>query len=97
MVAGKIGRPGICPSAMAPAAGWSAAANPKITDGSYPARAGSLAGAAGVGRQAAHDLLQQFAVALLGLADGPGVLVHEAEPAGHGPPLPPHHAPPAPF
>lgn len=84
MVAGKIGRPGICPSAMAPAAGWSAAANPKITDGSYPARAGSLAGAAGVGRQAAHDLLQQFAVALLGLADGPGVLVHEAEPAGHG-------------
>src|SRR5262245_26066470 len=53
----------------------------------YPRRTNGrdhLAGAAGVGRQAAHDLLQQFAVALLGLADGPGVLVHEAEPVGHG-------------
>jgi hypothetical protein len=47
-------------------------------------RSAVLASAAGVGGQAAHDLLQQLAVTRLGLADSPGVLVHEAEPIGHG-------------
>src|SRR5215475_10971649 len=81
--------PVACPPAApkkpstAPAASTSATQPP----GCNPRRISGedhLAGAAGVGRQAAHDLLQQFAVALLGLADGPGVLVHEAEPVGHG-------------